>query len=152
MSFSPSVLIPYNNVYDQSTITTFSDDLKSLEYIKAFEIFGNDISVDTLDEQEYKLTNLYNLFKFLKSNLSFVIMNKVINIEEYLQVLNQQIKNIKKDKLLNEIKNAKIKTISETINSLSSKGNEEILTKKYFVFYYNKNLEELNLAFIRTNL
>ncbi|WP_434337692.1 hypothetical protein [Mycoplasma capricolum] len=41
MSFSPSVLIPYNNVYDQSTITTFSDDLKSLEYIKAFEIFGN---------------------------------------------------------------------------------------------------------------
>ncbi|ABC01530.1 Mbov_0397 family ICE element conjugal transfer ATPase [Mycoplasma capricolum] len=145
MSFSPSVLIPYNNVYDQSTITTFSDDLKSLEYIKAFEIFGNDISVDTLDEQEYKLTNLYNLFKFLKSNLSFVIMNKVINIEEYLQVLNQQIKNIKKDKLLNEIKNAKIKTISETINSLSSKGNEEILTKKYFVFYYNKNLEELNL-------
>ncbi|WP_434337694.1 hypothetical protein [Mycoplasma capricolum] len=44
-----------------------------------------------------------------------------------------------------KLKMLKLKDISETINSLSSKGNEEILTKKYFVFYYNKNLEELNL-------
>ncbi|QVK01563.1 transfer complex protein TrsE [Mycoplasma mycoides subsp. capri] len=145
MTISPSVLIPYNNVYDQTTVTTYSEDSRSLEYIKAFEIFGNDISSYTLEEQEYRLTNFFNLFKFLRSNLSFVIMNKTINIKDYLNTLNKQIEDIKKDTLSENIKESKIQTIYETIDKLSSKEDEEILTKKYYVFYYNRNLEELNL-------
>ncbi|WP_243728732.1 transfer complex protein TrsE [Mycoplasma capricolum] len=151
MTISPSVLIPYNNVYDQTTITTYSENSRSLEYIKSFEIFRNDISTNTLDEQEYRLTNFFNLFKFLRSNLSFVIMNKVINIKEYLSILNKQIEDIKKDNLSENIKEIKINTIYETIDKLSFRENEEILTKKYYVFYYNKNLEELNLGAIFLN-
>ncbi|ADR24004.1 conserved hypothetical protein [Mycoplasma leachii PG50] len=151
MAISPNVLIPYNNVYDQTTITTYSEGFKSLEYIKAFEIFGNDISSYTLEERQRCLTHFFNLFKFLRSNLSFVIMNKIINIKDYLNILNEQIEDIKKDTLSENVKESKIQTIYETIDILSSREDEEILTKKYYVFYYNKNLEELNLDTIFLN-